>query len=118
MGKFLHYGLNCINYGAFWGWGSGHFLHYPQKAPKSPMLPPPLRSNPRSRIVQYMIPMCCRTTHSSQNQDIMIYIYFLHLHNNYTDERYTDNGYVRSYFILAQIALTCTILMQHRLFWP
>ena len=28
-------------FGAFWGWGSGHFLHYPQKAPKSPMFPPP-----------------------------------------------------------------------------
>ena len=37
IGKFLHYGLNGINYGlfgAFWGWGSGHFLLYPQKAPQ------------------------------------------------------------------------------------
>ena len=25
-------------FGAFWGWGSGHFLLYPQKAPKSPTI--------------------------------------------------------------------------------
>ena len=105
-------------FGAFWGFLGMGLWSFFTLSPKSPMLPPPLRSNPRSRIVQYMIPMCCRKTQYSQNQDIMIYIYFLNLHNNYTDERYTDNGYVRSYFILAQIALTCTTLMQHRLFWP
>ena len=43
MGQFLHYGLNCINYGAFWGWGSGHFLHYPQKSPKKPHVASPLQ---------------------------------------------------------------------------
>ena len=43
MGQFLHYGLNCINYGAFWGF-LGIWPIF-TLSPKSPVLPPPVSVN-------------------------------------------------------------------------